>query len=1396
MRRFRTAFTGGKRLNARAFLILVASLVASGTAVYFAHAFQMRRNAHELLEQADLAEREGSPRWAAQCLRAYLELEPWDGEVQARYGLLLARQARSPVERGRAFLALERALYSNPGRIDVRRQAAQLAIFLRRFGDAAAHLDLLFKVDAQADAELLYFRGLVEHGQLHYPKAAQWYAKAVRQAPRRVEYCLTYALLLREHLKSPLLADEVVEALAGAEPQSPAARLEAARYFRRFNLLDRAEIHAASARKDRANVTEEALLLAADIALARGQTVQARGLLEQGRARFPKSTSLARELVLLELREGNKDRALVHARYALHGLGEDAEEVWAVANLCIEAGEPGIVAGLLRKLTKSGRVPLASALRARLLMQQEAWGEARNLLVRVRPQLPKSSAAAKQLDLFLAECHERLGSPDEQEQAYRHALARDAEWPPARLGLAAALAAAGRLDQALAEYRRLPGASPAVRAEMVRLMLLKNLQLPSAQRRWEEVDRLLEGLPTDGADFKLVALRADVLVARERPEQARQLVRAQRDRDRKAWQPWLYLIRLAEVEGKTEAILPLIEQAEQAAGNHVQWLLARARYWAADGTPEIAGRLQELRSSLDRLKGDDADALRLTLADVLWQLGDWSEAEKLWKEVALRQPRQLAVQSLLLERARQRGHEAELLVRLEQVRRLEGGAGPRTAYGEAAHAVLQARRGKRSALLRARAWLAKASALRPSWPLVPLLEAETYEAEGEKEKALEKYRLALRLGETRLGVARRALQLMYELGMYGEANALVQELSEPSLAVAGLGRLASQVSLASLEEKGDESPQGRQRALELARKGARDSKDYRDHLWLGQVNHVAGRPQEAEAAFRRARELAPASPEAWALLLMFLAKTDPTKAAAELGRAHKEVPRTHRHLVLAVCLEALGKVEEAAQHYRAAVDEAPRDAPALRAIAGFYARHNRLAEAEPFLRALLERFTWAPASTAAWARRSLALVLSSQGGYRRFQQALTLLQENDKGRGEAPEDRLARALVLATQSAHQREALRLFEALAPRRAQWPAQTRLLLGYLYEATGDWRSAEEHLLALALAREPDPAHVAEYIRALLRHGKADEAQRWVDRLARLGTSAETTLELRIFVLKARGRAAEAVEQVRTYVRGKRVRIDMAAMWMEYLGSAAEAEKLYREFASTSGRPESNLLLARFLARHERAAEALQLCDRAWPTCRPEDVAHASVSILLTVPSTEEQQRRVEQALAKAIAERAPSRLLSGLLAQLYSHQGRFADAVVVYRDMLKWDPHATLAMHNLAYLLALAQDDTRAALALINQAIDAEGPTAEFLDARGVIHLRAGRADLAVTDLEQALAQASRPSAFFHLAQARLVGNNRPDAREAWRRALAAGLTRDSLNALERPAFERLTREFQK
>jgi tetratricopeptide (TPR) repeat protein len=1379
-----------RRVNYRFVLVLLGCLLGLGGSVYAVHGLQVRRNARAVYDQAEQARREGHADQEEEYLEQYLSLAPDQTDARARFGALLRQRAKTPAARLKAFLVLEQVLRRDARHTDSRRLAAQLACDLGRFRDAQAHLDVLLQ-DSPADAGLLQLRGRCEAKDFHFEKAAVSFAKAFTLAPRQADLAEEYAALLRGPLKRAVLADGVIEQLVKADGRALPARLAAARYYKATGQVGEAEKHVRFALDELKAEDAELFLLAAELDQARGKGEEVRRSLERGLKRHPNDPRLRNGLARLELLAGRRQKALEYLEPNLKALPEQPEPLWLMALLLIEAGEGDRAAAALRRLREGGAGAAERLLRARQSMLKGAWGEARTTLEQVRSRL-ELPGLAPHADLWLAECYEHLGNPDQGLRACRRALEGDPQWLPARRRQAAALAVLGKIDEAITEYRKLAAEVPELRRELARLLLTRSQFRPADEPACAEADKLLADLPDDKRGGDLVLLRAQVLLARQKPEEARKLMEAERDRDPGQVGPWLFLAGLAERQGRAEAILPLLAEAERRAGRRVEWQLARARYWALSAKAEAGKQLQALSTSLGQFPDAERDLLLSGLAGAFALVGDLPAAERLWRQLAGRQPSNLGVRFLLLEVALQNGKDSDVERLVREIRQIEGEGGPVASFGEAARRVLAAR-GDKGKLAEARQLLARAAALAPSWSRVRVLEAETYELEGQKEKALEAYQAALDLGENRLEVVRRVLELLYEQARYAEADRLLRKLPEVALEAPDLGRLAFQLTLAG-HGGGQGLAEARGRALELARRAAANHPDdYRHHLWLAQLAVLEQRPEEAEAAFRKACRTAGKAPDPWVALLLFLARTDPKKAEAELAAAKAQWPGDQFASVAATCYEVMRRTDEAAAQHQAALAARPNHPAVLGNAAGFYLRAGQPAKAEALLNRVLDPSTKAPEPAARAARRALACLLALEGTYKHFQDALTLLEQNGKANGPAVEDQELRALLLATRPAHRPEALRLLEDLPARRLSLAPDVQLLRAQLYEADGNRAKARAALLTLVTHYEHNPRYLAAYVRCLLRDQDAGEARRWVAKLAQVGGRFFETVELRARVLHANGDSGGAVALLQNYAGEKDARLDWAAQILDELGQAQEAEKLYRRHVAAAKDPAGVLKLALHLADRRRVAEALDLCEGAWATCPPEEVAVTSVTALRAGAGDGPQQARVQRRLEAALA-RAPrsSRLLTSM-AELQFLRGNFEEAVARYRQLLQTDGQDVVALNNLAYLLALHEGKTAEALRLIDLAIKTAGPSAVLLDSRAVIRLKGGQADAALDDLNRAILQAPSPTKYFHLAQAHRLKNDRAAARQALAKAQKLGLKPADLLAPEQAALQALTTE---
>ncbi len=267
--------------------------------------------------------------------------------------------------------------------------------------------------------------------------------------------------------------------------------------------------------------------------------------------------------------------------------------------------------------------------------------------------------------------------------------------------------------------------------------------------------------------------------------------------------------------------------------------------------------------------------------------------------------------------------------------------------------------------------LAEITKRRPDWSRAALLEAALCELNGDATGALTAYTKAFEQGERQPGLVYRLMQLLVAQGALVEADDVMSKAQQQVIPHGAFARFAAETALRVRQYE---------RAAALARLAVPSaSQDPREFIWLGQVLAVAERRPEAEEALRHALALRDTLPEPWVALITFYANTDQEKQADDALRTMSDtLPPSKVPLALALCEEALGRLEEAERHYLEAHTIQPRDGVTQQRLAAFYLRLQQTRKAEAALRDLLDPTLRFPpggaAENVAWTRRQLALL--------------------------------------------------------------------------------------------------------------------------------------------------------------------------------------------------------------------------------------------------------------------------------------------------------------------------------------------------------------------------------------------------------------------------------------
>lgn len=1389
-----------RKLHLRNLLIILGVIAVLTVGGHFLHGYQVKRNADVFLDEARKAEEAGHLGLAASHLMRYLEYRPKDDEARGKYGAILEQLAKTaPTSKERrgyvqeAFRIYEDLLRRGAGDDAMRRRTVELAYSLGQYSDASSHLEKLVE-KAPADALLKLRLGQCRERNGEYDVAAGWYQKALENDEELIDAYVHLAYLERRHRANSKQADQLIQEMITRNSESHRAYLGRYRYLREFSVQ---KAWQDALRAYRMAPKE------ADVVMARAESVfddpdfpgisgyhEARRCLDQGVKDNPQDLRLHMALVRLDLRTGNHEQAGPSLRQALKlAASRDAELLWELAEGFIEIGDLTTASELAERFRKMGWAPASVMfLDGAILLKKEDWLGASRILKEACEQLTRYPHIQKKAHFALAQCYEKLGSPDQQLAECRQALKLDEGFVPARMSLAAALQTLGRYDEALQELSIASTKSPRAGLAYARLLLLQNLRLPKPQRDWKDVERVVSEVEQLSPNAPEPAvLRAEILAGQNLLADARKLLEQAVAKHGKEIILRTALADMALRERKGNEAKAILEMARQELGDSVDLRLAEARVWTSQFNLGAREALRELEKDLDKLP--DRDRLLIGLAEAYARINAIEDTKRLWTDLTKRRPTDLRTRLLLLDLALQANDEDGIKQLIKELKGIEGEVeGTLWRYGEAVRLVRLARRkNDRTMLKPARTLLDEAGRRRPDWSRVPLLHAEIDEMEERMEEAIQHYLQAIvTLGDAEPRAARRAIQLLYERQRYAEADKVFQKLILRTPFSSDLMRLGADLALRS--QRLDD-------AVELAKQAIKaDSTNYKDHLWLGQVLWAAERLDEAEVSLRRALRLAEQAPETWIVLVQFLARTNQiAKAEAVILEAKEKLPADQADLALGQCYEAIAQTGEADAHYRAALLRNPDDVLTLQTAANFYLRNRYFQKAEPHLRKLTDPRLKAAAETVAWAKMNLTIGMATEGRSLELQEALVLIHRHLNAGGERVRKLRAEAVTLASQPGARSEAIRLLEEM---RTAEPltAPDQFLLAQLCATVQDGKKFQETMVALLDSTDGKRArYMAPYIRALLQRKLPEEAGRWIPQLEAIDPSSFQTIELKARVFFAQERKNEVPTLIKTYAESPNAEVSSAAALLDELNFPGPAEELYKLYVARSRQPRSALVYAQFLSRRNRLEEALEICEQSWQNCPADNVAAVSAYVVRTGQADEEQTKKVERLMNIALDKRPHNSVVLLSLADLHDWQRRYDDMESICRRVLQRDPDNVQALNNLAWLISVKFSKHDEALQLINQAINVAGPVPALLDSRGDIYLGKNQLDLALQDFEEVVVQTPTPTRYYHLARAKFLAKKLDEAQAALKKARELGLTANSLHPLEREKYQQLLKD---
>jgi tetratricopeptide (TPR) repeat protein len=1443
-----------RTLDVRLAAILLAVTVVFGTSVYFLHGFQVKRNANVFLQEAERSltqakeakmaknvreERDGY-RNAIRYLGWYVRLVPDDVDNVAKLATLLADRAKVSLANrnqnnrlfGHAFTMLERVLRQDPDRKGTRRRLIEMLMTppMYRYKDAKEHIDYLLN-QSHDDPELYVLLGRCNAATSKFKLAEENFQKAINLSPNQIEVYPLLAAVLRYRFSRNKEADQLMERLVRTNPESVRAHILRGSYLKDTNAPDEA-LKEAKKSLELAPDNRDSLWLAAQCYLAKQQFGLARECTTRGIELYPDNVGLFLTMAEIEMRAGKREKAIEAIDQGLKVTERNPQLLWAKANLLIDLNQLKEAKQVIEDMrTTDYYKPLIDYLSARVAFAQKHWLAARQGFERIRGSLNQQKLLhlLKQADVLIGQCYRQLGNHDLEVEAYRRVLNIDSTYTPARAALTDALMNSGDVDRAIAEFNRLekPGKGKDVgQLPLARMLILQNLQKASKDRDWGPAEKALaDAERVDPNAIQIPVLRAEILVAKNRLADADALLLKARNQNPQQPAIWTALISLAERQRDWHKTEQLLEEAQKRFGDTVGQRLAMAQYLMRRHGKEAIDRLRKLGENSDRFSESERLRLWNGLLSVSVQVGDEEKAKQLCERIAEKEPNNVHIRYMAFEQALRAQDNPGMERALRELEQIGGQQNAYWLYGSAVRLSMQVKdkQGPSPQLDKALEYLAQARDLSPSWSRIPLLMGGIYDQEGQVDLALKSYREAIDMGERNPDAIRRTVHLLFQRQRYQEAEKLLGELGKDQVALSpDMTRANAEIAL----RRGEFD-----RALELARKSAAtQSKNYLDYVWLGQMLAVIGHRAKAEGqtknaedllaeakkALRRATELEPKNAAPWVTLVQFLSSIEAEDEAEKaVNEAAKNIPAKESPLALAQCYEVMKKTDAAEQKYQAALNAAPDDPLVVRGVADFYYRNGKPVPAEALLRKIIDGKIKSPETDVIWARRQLAIIFATRGGYTNLQKARELIEQNMvASKGSAADRRLKAGLDASDPTVSRRDdAIHGLETLLQEDSATP-EDRFRLAQMYLAAGQWVKASAQFRNLVGSHGNEPKFLVTYIDALLGHNETSSAEVYLDRLEKILPNHFVTVGMRAELLLVKNKPDKAFAALGKFLDSpnarppdRKIRVRFVAEKLEKLAKkltkpeqkpiaehfVRQSQTLLRAYVDQN--PGQDWVMIAFLARQGRIEDGLNLLDRVWEGTNPVLFSRLCSLFIKQSKIDKGQLQRLDRILQTALKQFSRSVPLLLTKADLDVKLGRFAEAAVCYREVLEKNSGNAYAMNNLAVLLALQNSKLDDSLQLVNRAIEIAGPVGAMLDSRATVYIAMGRSDKALADLTVALADSETPVRLFHQAQAYDQAGRRGDASSAIDKAMQKGLTKEMLHPLELPAFEKLRQASQ-
>lgn len=1401
-----------RKLNIIFLAGVLGVLAAAGGSMYLLHGYQVRRRAGAMLDVARRAEESGDLAKAAAYLNRYIGLNHEDGPAYAWHARVVDKKT-APAARGERLLGVfEEAVRRNPDDRELERRCAEIAMDPRifRHEDAIRHLERLhgpIKTDAEHRVEAAALEDLL--GQCHetlkkFDQAFEFYTESIKHDPSRVATYDRLARLRREAMKRPDLADETIERMRTANPESAQALVLRYRYRKEFG--------PSADEKDVSRALElgpddaEVLIAAAELAREKKDLPGARKYIDRGLEKHPSNIVFYQLAAGMDLAEAHPERAAEMLRRGLAAVPDDPGLAMQLTEVLIDQAAAGDETKLrgkdgaeqwIERLKKIGVADgYLAFLDGRAAMASQSWERARESLESARSLLPSDGPFSSRVNLLLADCYDHLGQAESRLAAIQRAAGAAGGAATAQVLYARELERQGKLDEAMALHLKLAETRPESRLDVVRVLIAKTNRLPAGRRDWEAVERRLQEVEkaAPGDQEAVALLKVDMLAARGRLDEAEELLASLQTKAPGSLKVRLAAARLALAAGNGSKALQILDQAEKDLGTRLDIQLARLDVWTERGGDEARAAVAKAAESLPKLAADDRAGLLDRLTQAAVRLRDFAAARRYAEQLAALRPGNFSALLAVFDVCLQSDDLAGARAQIERIRKAEGDReGTHWRFAQAALDLEEHRRNPATgpdALQAAATQAARIVELRPNWWGGPVLKGQIAELKNLPDEAAEQFKKAVMLGNQQPSVVRRLVAMIYRGS--GDRGSQIEDLLS-FLRSKGVSPGDAAISSALTAISRGETAKG----LERARLALPDSStsDY-DHLLLARLYTVAGKYADAEREHRRAVELGPGVPENWLGYVQFLAGVNrPASVVKEVVEAAgRALPPDQAPLTLARCWTILGDPKRAEEAISQARARRPDDPAALQGLVLLHMNQNRIAQALQVLDQF-ERLPELSAEGKLWASRVRPGLLMGTGRRSDRDQAARLIDENLKRNGDNVVDLRMKISALASRPAGRGEAVKLLENIVASSDPPGLDDQFYLAKLYLAetqVDKYQRIMEKLVGPGRVNRSD--QLAYHIRFLFDRDRWDEAGPYVALLKQADPGGLTGLDLETQLLSRKDQRQELLASLREHGRAYPDQIGQVGDLLSRYGFKDEAEQAYRAYVDRDpGRPDRVLALARFYATTGRPADAMGILKPAWEALPHELVAQAALPVYDSSAAAPDDKRQVKS-WVETVIKAQPDSWLRVPLSDMRLKDGNPREAAAQLRSVLAGNPDDLGALNNLAWILAMTDPPAiPEALDLIGHAIEVAGGDPTLSDTRAVILIRANRLDEAVTQIKSALELPTEGTSVHrslaaHLAWAYQAKGQLAEARAAFHQAEARGYTVQGTDLLERPHME--------